>query len=126
VTILTRFVSGGAGLAFGFLEVIIASCMASSLDPKTMKPWWQNLTPPGAYPELILAQRENFYVLITHRPGNWIAVVGEGKYSSPPDDSVPPLFMGSSHTEVLRPAERYIRERDPSFKADWSKDLFGE
>jgi hypothetical protein len=106
---------------------MIASCMASSLDPKTLKHWWQNLTPSNdPYPELVLAQRENFYVLIRHWPGNWIVVVGEGKYSSPPDDSVPPLCTGSSHTEVLRSAERYIRERDPSFKADWSKDLFGE
>ena len=98
-----------------------------SFDPKTLQPWWQNLTPPGPpYPELVLAQRESFYVLIKHWPGNWIAVVGEGKYSSPPDDSVPPLFTGSSQTEVLLPAERYVRQRDPSFKADWSKDLFGE
>jgi hypothetical protein len=37
-----------------------------SFDPKTLQPWWQNLTPPGPpYPELVLAQRESFYVLVS-------------------------------------------------------------
>jgi hypothetical protein len=53
--------------------------MPFSFDPKTLKPWWEALTPWTADLELILAQRENFYVLIRHWPGNWIAVVGEGK-----------------------------------------------
>jgi hypothetical protein len=107
------------------MEIMIASRMASSLDPKTLKPWWQELTPSdGPYPDLILAQRENFYVLIAHRPGSWVVLVGEGKYSSPPD--VPPLYTGFEHNQTVRAAERYIRQRDPSFKADWPQDLFGE
>ena len=104
-------------LAFLPMEIMIGSRCLFPVDPKTLKPWWQNLTPPdGPYPELVLAQRENFYILIRHWSGNWIAVVGEGQYSSPPDNSVPPLCRGSLMDEVLPVAERYIRERDPSFK----------
>ena len=60
---------------------MIGSFMASSLDPKTLKHWWETLTPPpGADLQLILAQREHFYVLIGHRPGQWVTLVGEGQY----------------------------------------------
>jgi hypothetical protein len=110
------------------MEIMITSSMASSIDPKTLKRWWQTLTPlDGPYPELVLAQRENFYVLIRHWPGNWVALVGEGKYSPIPENySGPFLCTGELMDYVFSVAERYVRQRDPSFKADWPKDLFGE
>jgi hypothetical protein len=93
--------------------------MPSSFDPKTLEPWWKTLGSPEEEPELILAQRKNFYVLVGHRPGLWIAISREGEYASPPRDWEPVLCKGSILDEVFPVAEKYIRERDPSFKADW-------
>jgi hypothetical protein len=92
--------------------------MPFSFDPKTLKPWWKTLTPPEEVSDLILAQRKDFYVLVGHRPGLWIAIAREGKYASPPKDWEPILSKGSLSDDVFPVAEQYIRERDPSFKAD--------
>jgi hypothetical protein len=86
--------------------------------------WWKTLTAPEEVPELILAQRKDFYVLVGHIPGVWIAIAREGKYTAPPKapkDWEPILYKGSLLDEVIPVAEKYIRERDPSFKADWSR-----
>jgi len=73
------------------------------------------LTPYVEEAELVLAQREDFYVLLVHRPGYWAAFVGEGQYSSKPV-GVPPYWQGTLEDPVIVAAEKYIRERDPSFQ----------
>jgi hypothetical protein len=99
----------------------LLSVMPFSFDPKTLEPWWKPLTPSEEIRELILAQRKDFYVLVGHIPGFWVAIAREGKYVSPPKDWEPILYKGSLHDEVIPVAEKYIRERDPSFMAGRTK-----
>jgi hypothetical protein len=40
-------------------------------------------------PELVLAQRKDFYVLLVNRPGLCAGFVGEGQYSSRPTGTEP-------------------------------------
>jgi hypothetical protein len=86
-------------------------------DPRTGRPWWDRLTRDGEYPELILAQRKDFYVLLVHQPGLWAGFVGEGLYSSSPTEAEP-RWEGELVDYVRRDAEKCIRERDPSFKGN--------
>jgi hypothetical protein len=73
---------------------------------------------------LLLAQRKDFWVLMTHSPGLWAGFIGEGQYSSPPIGQEP-QWQGEMMDYVFSDAEKYIRERDPSFKEDWPPGLVG-
>jgi hypothetical protein len=97
---------------------------STSFDPHTLKPWWVTLDSPDGVLELHLAQRKGFYVLLTHHPGQWVAIVGEGGYSGNLPASPNILAQGELMDFAFKPAERYIRQRDPSYKADWPSHLF--
>jgi hypothetical protein len=95
----------------------------STNDPKTTHPWWQTMTPKGVYPELRLAQREEFYVLLVDDGVRWAAFVGEGEYSTLVEGE--PRWRGETMEHVYRDAENYIRDRDPAFKQGWPSHMVG-
>jgi hypothetical protein len=84
-------------------------------DPRTGKAWWERFNTEGKLPEYRLAQRQDFYVLLAHLPGLWAGFAGEGEFSFLPINTKP-RWQGEMMEEVLKDAEEYIRERDPSFK----------
>src|SRR5260370_16774791 len=86
-------------------------------DPKTGNRWCHRLSREGGYPELLLAQRKDFWVLMTHSKGLRSGFIGEGQYSSPPIGQEP-QWQGEMMDYVFNDAEKYIRERDPAFKED--------